>query len=152
MSQNMYEEHLSMEDEGGTFQQIQDMLATIQLQQQSLYRFAPPEEEKQEDQSPPSETQEVPKEVQDLFFAHLQSHVNELLEDVQNNLDEVLIEREEAISIIRDVVLKTYLQSLYSHTRIGLCVYGSMASGLAIDSSDVDLAVTGHSFNGDKDK
>lgn len=27
-----------------------------------------------------------------------------------------------------------------------------MASGLAIDSSDVDLAVTGHSFNGDREK
>ncbi len=30
-------------------------------------------------------------------------------------------------------------------------MYGSMASGLAIDSSDVDLAVTGLDFNGSRD-
>ena len=30
-------------------------------------------------------------------------------------------------------------------------MYGSMASGLAIDSSDVDLAVTGLDFHGNKD-
>ncbi len=30
-------------------------------------------------------------------------------------------------------------------------MYGSMASGLAIDSSDVDIAVTGLSFNGNRD-
>ena len=61
-------------------------------------------------------------------------------------------EREEAISIVREAVFKTYPPQLYSHTRVNLAVYGSMASGLAIDSSDVDLAVTGHSFNGDQQK
>jgi predicted nucleotidyltransferase len=30
-------------------------------------------------------------------------------------------------------------------------MYGSMASGLAIDTSDVDLAVTGLNFNGSKE-
>lgn len=30
-------------------------------------------------------------------------------------------------------------------------MYGSMASRLAIDTSDVDLAVTGLSFNGNRD-
>ncbi len=30
-------------------------------------------------------------------------------------------------------------------------MYGSMASGLAIDSSDVDLAVTGLNFNGNRE-
>lgn len=30
-------------------------------------------------------------------------------------------------------------------------MYGSMASGLAIDSSDVDLAVTGLDFKGNRD-
>ena len=30
-------------------------------------------------------------------------------------------------------------------------MYGSMASGLAIDTSDVDLSVTGLNFNGNRD-
>ena len=30
-------------------------------------------------------------------------------------------------------------------------MYGSMASGLAIESSDVDLAVTGLNFNGNRE-
>jgi DNA polymerase sigma len=34
---------------------------------------------------------------------------------------------------------------------VGIKMYGSMASGLAIDSSDVDLAVTGLDFQGNRD-
>lgn len=31
-------------------------------------------------------------------------------------------------------------------------MYGSMASGLAIDSSDVDLAITGLAFKGNRER
>ena len=48
------------------------------------------------------------------------------------------------------MVQQAYPPNLYAHTRINVSVYGSMASGLAIDTSDIDLAVTGHTFNGDR--
>lgn len=35
---------------------------------------------------------------------------------------------------------------------MGIKIYGSMASGLAIDSSDIDLAVIGLNFHGNRDK
>lgn len=66
------------------------------------------------------------------------------------NLREVQKERDEAISLIKSMVQQAYPPGLYVHTRINVSVYGSMASGLAIDTSDIDLAVTGHTFNGDR--
>ena len=35
---------------------------------------------------------------------------------------------------------------------VSVKMYGSMASGLAIDTSDIDLAVTGINFDGDREK
>jgi predicted nucleotidyltransferase len=70
---------------------------------------------------------------------------------MQDDLNNVERERNEAISIIRNLVRQAYPEHQYLHTRIGVTLYGSMASGLAIDKSDIDLAVTGHSFHGNKD-
>ena len=70
---------------------------------------------------------------------------------VQLKLDSVRKEREEAISIIEKLVKAKYGKQ-FSASFVGVKTYGSMASGLAIDSSDVDLAVTGLYFNGNRDK
>ncbi len=61
-------------------------------------------------------------------------------------LESVRREREEAINIIQRHVKTSY------NNAAGIMMYGSMASDLAIDSSDVDLAVTGLNFKGNKER
>jgi len=79
-----------------------------------------------------------------------------LIKDVEKKLESVRKERESAISIIESLIKKTYNENgryyhLANNNFVGIRMYGSMASGLAIDSSDVDLAVTGLDFKGNKD-
>lgn len=80
-----------------------------------------------------------------------------LVKDVDRKLESVRKERQEAISIINGLVNKAYNQSnLYNsliktNGFVSTRMYGSMASDLAIDSSDVDLSVVGINFNGNRD-
>jgi DNA polymerase sigma len=67
-------------------------------------------------------------------------------------------EREGAISIIEGIVKKNYNEfnqnnqyNMSNNSFVGVKMYGSMASGLAIDSSDVDLSVTGIDFKGNRE-
>jgi DNA polymerase sigma len=68
---------------------------------------------------------------------------------IEKKLESVRKEREEAIKIIRRIV-----EGLYQDERNSVTIkqYGSMASNLAIDTSDVDLAVVGLEFGGSKDR
>lgn len=80
-----------------------------------------------------------------------------IVKEVENKLDSVRKERQGAISIIEQVVKKAYNEmigirgSITGNNYVSLRMYGSMASGLAIDTSDVDLSVTGLNFNGNRE-
>ena len=70
------------------------------------------------------------------------------MKDIERKLDSVRKERENAISTIQRLIRDTYkAQSSY----VGIKTYGSMASGLAIECSDVDLAVVGLDLQGSKE-
>lgn len=78
------------------------------------------------------------------------------MKEIEKKLESVRKERESAISIIEGLIKKTYNDNghyyhLANNNFVGIRMYGSMASGLAIDSSDVDLAVTGLDFKGNRD-
>jgi DNA polymerase sigma len=78
------------------------------------------------------------------------------MKEVERKLDSVRKEREGAISIIEGIVKKSYNEfkqygSPQNTGFVGIRTYGSMASGLAIDSSDVDLSVTGIDFKGNRE-
>ena len=67
-------------------------------------------------------------------------------------------EREAAIAIIDNAVKTVFEKQQTSQARgygpvipVGIKQYGSQASSLAVDSSDVDLAVTVLKLNGDPD-
>lgn len=79
-----------------------------------------------------------------------------LVKDVEKKLESVRKERESAISIIESLVKKMYNENGFHHSAannnfVGIRMYGSMASGLAIESSDVDLAVTGLDLKGNRE-
>jgi DNA polymerase sigma len=94
-------------------------------------------------------------EVMESYFGILEDQMIKLVKDVEKKLDSVRKERESAISIIESLIKKTYNENGYyyplaNNNFVGIRMYGSMASGLAIDSSDVDLAVTGLDFKGNR--
>ena len=79
-----------------------------------------------------------------------------LIKEIEKKLDSVRKERQVAITGLEEIIKKTYNENNHYHSSanknfVGIRMYGSMASGLAIDSSDVDLAVTGLEFNGSRD-
>lgn len=80
----------------------------------------------------------------------MEQHIIDFEERIEKLLESVRKEREEAINIIRKLVKSTF--DPMSQQVVNTKMYGSMASDLAIDSSDVDLAVIGLSFKGDKNK
>jgi DNA polymerase sigma len=64
----------------------------------------------------------------------------------EHKIDSVRKERDQAIKIIENLVKEQYH---YRRSNIvSLKSYGSMTSNLAIDSSDVDLAVVGLDLQG----
>jgi DNA polymerase sigma len=77
------------------------------------------------------------------------------MKDFKNHLEKkiesVRMERESVNSTITKIVKDMYNIS-YSKNFVNTKIYGSMASSLAIDSSDLDLAVVGLEFNGNKDQ
>jgi len=69
-------------------------------------------------------------------------------------LDSVRKEREAVIDIIENIVKEVFEPKRHERQHgpivpIGIKQYGSQASFLAVDSSDVDLAVTGLKLGGD---
>jgi predicted nucleotidyltransferase len=73
-----------------------------------------------------------------------------MVRDIDLKLDGVRKERENAIGIIEGIVRETYKNHSYG-SYVGIRWYGSMASGLAIEQSDVDLAVVGLDFQGNRE-
>lgn len=69
---------------------------------------------------------------------------------LEKKLDSVRKERERVISIINSIVKELYNHQYQNY--VSTKMYGSMASSLAIDSSDVDLAVVGLDFKGNRDQ
>jgi DNA polymerase sigma len=77
------------------------------------------------------------------------------VKNFEYKLDSVRKEREAAIAII-DRCVKHVFERPHASSRapiipVSIKQYGSQASHLAVDSSDVDLAVTGLKLNGDQD-
>lgn len=77
------------------------------------------------------------------FFDLMEDQMKNYQKQIEKKLESVRKERETAISIIGSIV-----ENLYKNERNSVAVkrYGSMANNLAIDSSDVDLAVVGLEF------
>ena len=69
---------------------------------------------------------------------------------VEKKLESVRLERESVNSSITKIVKEVY-NTPQSKNFVNTRIYGSMASSLAIDSSDLDLAVVGLEFLGNKD-
>eukprot|EP00349_Pseudokeronopsis_sp_Brazil_P000219 CAMPEP_0202959292 /NCGR_PEP_ID=MMETSP1396-20130829/3514_1 /ASSEMBLY_ACC=CAM_ASM_000872 /TAXON_ID= /ORGANISM="Pseudokeronopsis sp., Strain Brazil" /LENGTH=245 /DNA_ID=CAMNT_0049677787 /DNA_START=3244 /DNA_END=3981 /DNA_ORIENTATION=- len=96
----------------------------------------------------------------ELFFELVESEMIRFEKENEKKLNSVRKEREQVISIIQEHIQKTYnapsfptaqAKKGYQKNFVSIKMYGSMASGLAIDSSDVDIAVTGLSFKGSHD-
>lgn len=78
--------------------------------------------------------------------------MKDMVKSIDNKLDSVRKERESAIVIIEGIVKETYKNSHNNYgSYVGIRWYGSMASGLAIEQSDVDLAVVGLDFQGNRE-
>ena len=69
---------------------------------------------------------------------------------MQAKLQSVKEERDEAVSQIT-YITRRYLIEIERLQGAEVVMYGSMASGLAIDSSDVDLAVVNLNLGSDRD-
>lgn len=67
----------------------------------------------------------------------------------EKRIESVHKERDQAIKLIDKLVKEKY--HYYKNSLVSLKSYGSMFSNLAIDSSDVDLAVVGIDFRGSKE-
>lgn len=83
------------------------------------------------------------------FFELFESQMRTYQKQIEKRLESVRKERENAIQIIRNIV-----NSMYKDERNSVAVrlYGSMASNLSIETSDVDLAVVGLDFQGSKER
>lgn len=75
----------------------------------------------------------------------------EQVRTVEKRLESVRKEREAAISILEGIIKQTYNSNTFNSNYVGVKMYGSMASKLAIEQSDVDLAVVGLDFKGQRD-
>jgi len=87
-------------------------------------------------------------DISESYYDMLDIQMKKLVKEIERKLDSVRKEREIAISIIESIVKETYFSQ---NSFVGIRMYGSMASGLAIEQSDVDLAVVGLDFKGNKD-
>jgi DNA polymerase sigma len=82
------------------------------------------------------------------------AQVCQIVKNFEYKLDSVRKEREAAIAIIDRCVKHVFERQYTSRSGapiipVSIKQYGSQASHLAVDSSDVDLAVTGLKLNGD---
>lgn len=90
------------------------------------------------------------------YYAMLDNQIVNMVKETERKLQSVLKEREYVINSIHTYVKETFKSSfnqfnLGNSSVIGIKLYGSMASGLAIEQSDVDLAVVGLDLKGNKD-
>jgi DNA polymerase sigma len=64
------------------------------------------------------------------------------VKDIDLMKDSVRKERQGFISIVENIVKNTF-SNKYGNGYVGIKIFGSMATELAIETSDVDLVVTG---------
>lgn len=69
------------------------------------------------------------------------------VKDIDELKDSVRKERQGFISIAEGIVKETF-SNKYGNGYVGVKIFGSMATELAIETSDVDLVVTGISSMG----
>jgi len=69
------------------------------------------------------------------------------VKEIDELKDSVRKERQGFISIIENIVKDTF-SNRYGNGYVGIKIFGSMATELAIETSDVDLVVTGISSFG----
>ena len=81
----------------------------------------------------------------------INNQIRKMVKDTERKLESVRKERECAITIIEGIVKETFNKPHYFNQFVSVKMYGSMASGLAIEQSDVDLAVVGLDCRGFKE-
>jgi DNA polymerase sigma len=78
----------------------------------------------------------------DQFFELLEVEMENKVKEIDQLKDSVRKERQGFISIIETIVKDTF-SNRYGNGYVGIKTFGSMATELAIETSDVDLVVTG---------
>lgn len=130
-------------------QQVQDLLYKIQeqyfvgqqMQIAEMQRRRDLEEEMQmqDDCEPCPEIDEASYE---LFFEELSHEMKNKVKKIDQLKDSVRKERQGFISIVECIVKDTF-SNRNGNGYVGIKIFGSMATELAIETSDVDLVVTG---------
>eukprot|EP00347_Sterkiella_histriomuscorum_P003090 403365629 len=86
------------------------------------------------------------------FYDILETEMNTMVVNIDVNLESVKKERDLAICMIESIIRQTFNQSnQQNRPLLDIRMYGSMASKLAIEESDVDLAIIGLDFKGIKE-
>jgi DNA polymerase sigma len=78
------------------------------------------------------------------FYEVLDAQILKLKQDQENKLSKTRRLRDVAFDLIKEKIKKVYKmkdQGQYQHS-VKVEVYGSMATGLAIDSSDLDILIS----------
>ena len=83
----------------------------------------------------------------DGFFEDLEKEMKNKVREIDQLKDSVRKERQGFISIVESIVRDTFTNK-YGNGYVGIKMFGSMATELAIETSDVDLVVTGISSSG----
>lgn len=83
----------------------------------------------------------------DGFFEDLEREMKNKVKEIDQLKDSVRKERQGFISIVESIVRDTFTNK-YGNGYVGIKMFGSMATELAIETSDVDLVVTGISSSG----
>lgn len=85
------------------------------------------------------------------YFEELGQEMLNKVKDIDRLKDSVRREREGFIKIIESIVKDTFQQK-HGNGYVGIKMFGSMVTDLAIETSDVDLVVTGINTNRQIDK
>ena len=86
--------------------------------------------------------QELDTDRYDLFFDELEQEMKSKVKEIDLLKDSVRKERQGFITIVESIVKNTFTNR-YGNGFVGIKIFGSMATELAIESSDVDFVVTG---------
>lgn len=86
--------------------------------------------------------QEINPQRYDQFFDLLEEEMVSKVKEIDQLKDSVRKERQGFIQIMENIVKDTF-QNKFGNGFVGIKIFGSMATELAIETSDVDLVVTG---------
>lgn len=82
----------------------------------------------------------------DIFFEELEQEMKSKVKEIDQLKDSVRKERQGFISIFESIIREGF-SNKYGNGYVGIKMFGSMATELAIETSDVDLVVTGITCN-----